>query len=88
MGRFPSLSSKYRSQFLWILASSTAAISIICGAIYYGELQALKRTIKIDQEQEQEQKQQFIRSEEHTSELQSLTNLVCRLLLEKKNKKN
>src|SRR5438093_2218695 len=26
-----------------------------------------------------------VRSEEHTSELQSLTNLVCRLLLEKKN---
>src|SRR5437016_11567684 len=29
-----------------------------------------------------------MRSEEHTSELQSLTNLVCRLLLEKKKKKN
>src|SRR5438046_5863170 len=28
----------------------------------------------------------LLRSEEHTSELQSLTNLVCRLLLEKKNK--
>src|SRR5262245_63848048 len=28
-----------------------------------------------------------IRSEEHTSELQSLRHLVCRLLLEKKNKK-
>src|SRR5438093_5101284 len=28
------------------------------------------------------------RSEEHTSELQSLTNLVCRLLLEKKNSKH
>src|SRR5258706_1740826 len=28
------------------------------------------------------------RSEEHTSELQSLTNLVCRLLLEKKKKLN
>ena len=28
------------------------------------------------------------RSEEHTSELQSRTNLVCRLLLEKKNKNN
>src|SRR5258706_1696783 len=27
----------------------------------------------------------MVRSEEHTSELQSLTNLVCRLLLEKKN---
>src|SRR5437016_11476778 len=30
----------------------------------------------------------FCRSEEHTSELQSLTNLVCRLLLEKKNLHN
>src|SRR5258706_9076470 len=29
-----------------------------------------------------------IRSEEHTSELQSLTNLVCRLLLEKKKNQN
>src|SRR5438046_8279871 len=32
--------------------------------------------------------QDGVRSEEHTSELQSLTNLVCRLLLEKKKKKN
>src|SRR2546427_7085741 len=30
--------------------------------------------------------QHFVRSEEHTSELQSQSNLVCRLLLEKKNK--
>src|SRR5262245_65274993 len=29
----------------------------------------------------------FLRSEEHTSELQSLRHLVCRLLLEKKKKK-
>src|SRR2546428_7601448 len=28
----------------------------------------------------------FLRSEEHTSELQSRSDLVCRLLLEKKNK--
>ena len=28
------------------------------------------------------------RSEEHTSELQSLVNLVCRLLLEKKNRRH
>src|SRR5437016_10183693 len=28
-----------------------------------------------------------LRSEEHTSELQSLTNLVCRLLLEKKKRR-
>src|SRR5438046_6351691 len=32
--------------------------------------------------------QRNFRSEEHTSELQSLTNLVCRLLLEKKKKNN
>src|SRR2546427_6247378 len=31
---------------------------------------------------------EFGRSEEHTSELQSQSNLVCRLLLEKKKKKN
>src|SRR5947199_7774678 len=30
----------------------------------------------------------FVRSEEHTSELQSLRHLVCRLLLEKKKKNN
>src|SRR5688572_31759148 len=33
-------------------------------------------------------KRSSIRSEEHTSELQSQSNLVCRLLLEKKKKKN
>src|SRR2546430_11991004 len=31
--------------------------------------------------------QSLLRSEEHTSELQSQSNLVCRLLLEKKKKK-
>src|SRR5688572_32317065 len=31
--------------------------------------------------------QHLVRSEEHTSELQSQSNLVCRLLLEKKKKK-
>src|SRR5690554_7667314 len=34
------------------------------------------------------QKQLFLRSEEHTSELQSRPHLVCRLLLEKKKKRN
>src|SRR6266571_7009598 len=37
--------------------------------------------------QRQEQVLQQQRSEEHTSELQSHVNLVCRLLLEKKKKK-
>src|SRR2546427_6855312 len=34
-----------------------------------------------------EQRHSYERSEEHTSELQSQSNLVCRLLLEKKKKK-
>src|SRR2546427_6681049 len=33
------------------------------------------------------EQREFTRSEEHTSELQSQSNLVCRLLLEKKKKK-
>src|SRR2546430_6066701 len=36
---------------------------------------------------EQEERRERQRSEEHTSELQSQSNLVCRLLLEKKKKK-
>src|SRR5437016_10255038 len=44
-----------------------------------------------DHTQDQRARETFLceprRSEEHTSELQSLTNLVCRLLLEKKKKK-
>src|SRR3712207_8551795 len=36
--------------------------------------------------QKEEDWQQMLRSEEHTSELQSRQYLVCRLLLEKKNK--
>src|SRR2546426_5271293 len=39
-------------------------------------------------EDEKEGQGQSSRSEEHTSELQSPCNLVCRLLLEKKNKYN
>src|SRR5256886_8078642 len=33
-----------------------------------------------------DKRHEFLRSEEHTSELQSQSNLVCRLLLEKKKK--
>src|SRR5437016_7380145 len=39
------------------------------------------------QPRKRQMRREVPRSEEHTSELQSLTNLVCRLLLEKKNKK-
>src|SRR2546427_3808185 len=38
-------------------------------------------------EEIEEIREEDVRSEEHTSELQSQSNLVCRLLLEKKKKK-
>src|SRR2546430_12685330 len=40
---------------------------------------------KIEQIVEEFKPRRVVRSEEHTSELQSQSNLVCRLLLEKKN---
>src|SRR2546427_6007821 len=59
-----------------------------------GELQACGRVRRRIREQrggdpqvELEQAHRGVRSEEHTSELQSQSNLVCRLLLEKKKKK-
>src|SRR5687767_15535219 len=45
---------------------------------------ALVRLAELDGPQDE----QGLRSEEHTSELQSLAYLVCRLLLEKKKKQN
>src|SRR2546425_7675589 len=44
---------------------------------------ALKQAVKLENTPKAQK-----RSEEHTSELQSLAYLVCRLLLEKKNNKN
>src|SRR5688572_32144410 len=53
--------------------------------------QHVERTFAVDvtacHEQEIGETVQILRSEEHTSELQSQSNLVCRLLLEKKKKK-
>src|SRR5688572_19462183 len=52
------------------------------------EIQRLKQQIS-ELNEDLEEKEDYIdeRSEEHTSELQSQSNLVCRLLLEKKKKK-
>src|SRR5262249_56590988 len=65
----------FRSQLLAsdVLAGGVAGI----GGQDGGEAAALDLAAQIAD-------REGIRSEEHTSELQSLTNLVCRLLLEKK----
>src|SRR5437764_5003133 len=46
------------------------------------------RAIERDVVRAPKQREQIVRSEEHTSELQSPMYLVCRLLLEKKKKHN
>src|SRR5688572_32674928 len=51
------------------------------------DLQQISLVVAIDQDAELlERGEILVRSEEHTSELQSQSNLVCRLLLEKKKK--
>src|SRR2546430_4529988 len=47
---------------------------------------ALARSVLLKGHQQVHYRARFGRSEEHTSELQSQSNLVCRLLLEKKNR--
>src|SRR5438046_7613002 len=51
---------------------SSSVSLCLCG--YFRRVQLRRRLLTVFE----------MRSEEHTSELQSLTNLVCRLLLEKK----
>src|SRR5437016_8371212 len=53
-----------------------------------GCMQLLRQEQPLEQPRQPATRNPGTRSEEHTSELQSLTNLVCRLLLEKKKKNN
>src|SRR2546426_4255134 len=53
-------------------------IGVLAGARVLGELHVGHHLLALDE---------LVRSEEHTSELQSPCNLVCRLLLEKKKNK-
>src|SRR2546430_17486380 len=52
----------------------------VAAGVAVGELRV------VEAEEVEEGRVEVVRSEEHTSELQSQSNLVCRLLLEKKNK--
>src|SRR5258706_5279490 len=49
-----------------------------------GRLREVPPQVLLAERVAHQQLRHYVRSEEHTSELQSLTNLVCRLLLEKK----
>src|SRR5437773_12404584 len=51
------------------------------------DLRAVEDPLKEGRERRRARRARLARSEEHTSELQSHHDLVCRLLLEKKNKR-
>src|SRR5688572_31226144 len=61
---------------LWVISKITGIILLLVLSIFFAYL--VSPLVEFLRQ----------RSEEHTSELQSQSNLVCRLLLEKKKKKN
>ena len=71
---------------MWALAPSKIALEQL---FMEGKLMIARRQNfhKVYELRERVLPDNIDRSEEHTSELQSRTNLVCRLLLEKKKKK-
>src|SRR5262249_62350158 len=68
-------------------ASGAARLTATAGSAHH--LDAATNGMRLAREAHHRQQELLlVRSEEHTSELQSLTNLVCRLLLEKKKNNN
>src|SRR5688572_31285853 len=71
----------YTTLFRSLQIAEPADAIVVVGAELVGELFGVEApALRVGVEGEQ------LRSEEHTSELQSQSNLVCRLLLEKKKK--
>src|SRR2546427_4186788 len=72
----PDLSGASYGQMLWCVSLVFLGLSTILGSLNYITTIINNRAPGMT----------WFRSEEHTSELQSQSNLVCRLLLEKKKK--
>src|SRR5690554_7109745 len=72
-----------------ILSQSLPALKIMMNEVGLCGTKVLLPFTQLNKDEEEKiRKQTRERSEEHTSELQSRPHLVCRLLLEKKNKIN
>src|SRR5687767_15701887 len=80
----------FRSDYASKVFPWSAAIKGTRGAVFVQRGQLAEAITLLDQalkgSEDRWRKAQYARSEEHTSELQSLAYLVCRLLLEKKKK--
>src|SRR4051812_49982290 len=85
----------------WASESSMSASMVLIRTTKFGSREAIvlrrtgatlagavERTTKLSERPTKVKAPGDVRSEEHTSELQSHVNLVCRLLLEKKKKKS
>jgi len=71
----------------WV-AVGVYSLILLAGGFYAGNRNFSEKTTVVEKEKSKETVdivEKIVRSEEHTSELQSPCNLVCRLLLEKKN---
>src|SRR5204863_3336310 len=84
------ISNKLRAKGIDVIALDLTAIgqNITLEQWYNGFLTSLGEQVGLEDELEQYWLANQRRSEEHTSELQSRRDLVCRLLLEKKKNKN
>src|SRR5438045_7338019 len=66
-----------------VLAHNIPVETVVADATHLGDVQAMVDLLSAELEIPSQQLAEKLRSEEHTSELQSLRHLVCRLLLEK-----
>src|SRR2546427_8448781 len=74
-----------QAEYAWLygLADCNGSFELTNLRVIWGRVAAIRHALTL---QRLEQVFAEFRSEEHTSELQSQSNLVCRLLLEKKKK--
>src|SRR5688572_31061220 len=77
----------YRSKAAWLYAQFVVSKTVDTKKSHTGLTFIRDSTVRHASFTERAPKLGGLRSEEHTSELQSQSNLVCRLLLEKKKKK-
>src|SRR5436309_12532870 len=83
----------FRSWIHWLAGQRTrpdprglAAEGARCRGVLAGRGAHVSARARLLEEERRRPRRRLVRSEEHTSELQSRENLVCRLLLEKKKK--
>src|SRR2546425_9556260 len=86
MIRRPPRSTLFPYTTLFRSHKASKAVGLIKRSVQSGAEVPFESSLAIERELQQQLFQSEDRSEEHTSELQSLAYLVCRLLLEKKKK--